>query len=164
MLTTTRAQLPSSVAERVCALVSLARRFPATIATVPAGLQLVLHRDAQGRGQDARLRIVTDHRVKGLVRLDVAMADYRRLGRFVREPVLLVVTREGSEAEDRVAVALKSAPFRTAPGGRRARTLPLARMGVVVDAVCSLGASAQPSVGVTKPPPRGATECAATRA
>lgn len=164
MLATTRAQLPSSVAERLCALVALARSFPASCASVPTALQLVLHRDAQGRGQDARLRIVTEHRASGLVRLDVAIADYLRLGRYVREPVLLVVTREGSEAEERVVRALGDAPFRSAPGGRRARTLPLARLGAVVDAVCSELPTRTESARPAARPRVSLTEAAAKRA
>ncbi|MBK7775619.1 MAG: hypothetical protein IPL19_00330 [Sandaracinaceae bacterium] len=164
MLSTTRAQLPATVAERLCDLVALARTFPVSVASVPTALQLVLHRDAQGRGQDARLRIVTAHRVTGLVRLDVAIADYLRLGRYVREPVVLVVTREESEAEARVALALGDLPFRSAPGGRRARTLPLHRLGVVVDAVATERATQVLRADGVRPPRRSVTERAATRA
>lgn len=164
MLSTTRAQLPATVAERLCDLVGLARTFPTNVASVPTALQLVLHRDTQGRGQDARLRIVTGHRVAGLVRLDVAIADYRRMGRYVREPVVLVVTREESEAEARVATALEGHPFRSAPGGRRARTLPLHRLGVVVDAVATEPVIVSHRADGVRPPRRPVTERAAKRA
>ena len=164
MLSTTRAQLPATVAERLCDLVALARTFPLSVASVPTALQLVLHRDTQGRGQDARLRIVTGHRVAGLVRLDVAIADYRRMGRYVREPVVLVVTREESEAEARVATALGDLPFRSAPGGRRARTLPLHRLGVVVDAVATERQKLELRADSVRPPRRSVTERAAKRA
>ncbi len=164
MLSTTRAQLPATVAEKLCDLVALARTFPLSVASVPTALQLVLHRDSAGRGQDARLRIVTGHRVTGLVRLDVAIADYRRMGRYVREPVVLVVTREDSDAEARVAMALADHPFRTAPGGRRARTLPLHRLGVVVDAVATERATVTLRADSVRPPRRTVTERAAKRA
>lgn len=164
MLTNTRAQLPSSVAERVCALVALARRFPAQLGNVPAALQLVLHRDAAGHGQDARLRLVTEHRARGLVRLDVAIADCRRMGRYVREPVLLVVTREDSDAELRLASALPAVPFRSAPGGRRARTLPLSRVAAVIDTLCLAPAPSVSSVGVLGPVRERPIACVSTRA
>jgi hypothetical protein len=63
-----------------------------------------------------------------------------------------------------VALALGDLPFRSAPGGRRARTLPLHRLGVVVDAVATERATQVLRADGVRPPRRSVTERAATRA
>lgn len=135
MLFATDAQLPSSVAARLARLTRLAGRFPACPGGVPVALGLSLHRDAKGRSQDARLRIATEVRAEGLVRLDVLIADRLFFGRYLLEPLVLVVTRAASPAEQALSAALPGHPTLSAPAGRRARTMPLHLLGTVVAAV-----------------------------
>ena len=145
MLTLTRAQLPSTLAERLHALQSLAGRLPADLSSVPIGYQLALHRATGGRGQDARLRLCTEFRVEGLRRLDLAIADRPVAGAFRREGVVLVVVDEGSAADRALEVAFPRHPSQggATPRGSddastvhlRARTFPLSHLRRVVEAV-----------------------------
>lgn len=59
----------------------------------------VVHVDVRGELQDARLRIAPDRTPKGLLRLDVVMAQRRDASGWSASPALLVVSREGSPVE-----------------------------------------------------------------
>lgn len=118
--------VPMSVEERLEKLACVARtlRLPTDAGRLFA-FHLAMHRDVHESGQDARLRLYSEHRAPGLVRLDVALVERATLGGFVASPVLLIVVRQGSEAERILARALPSQSVKAAPGGRRARVLPL---------------------------------------
>lgn len=122
----TISMIPMSVDERLEKLADVARglRMP-TDAGRLFGFRLAVHRDAHDHAQDARLRMFSEQRARGLVRLDVALVERATLGGYVSTPVLLVVVRQGSEAERILARALPSQSVKAAPGGRRARVLPL---------------------------------------
>lgn len=114
-----------STEARLASLARLARslRVPAAHGDVFA-FRLVLHRDTHDVAQDARLRLVSEHRAPGLVRLDVALVEHATLGGYVARPIILAVVRQGSEAERILAEVMPGQPVRSAPGGRRARMLP----------------------------------------
>lgn len=118
--------LPLTTAGRLLELTRVARslRVPEAHGREFA-YRLVVHRDVHDVAQDARLRLVSEHRAAGLVRLDVALIERATLGGYVANAVVLVVVRQGSEAERILARALPVQSVRAAPGGRRARILPL---------------------------------------
>lgn len=122
------ARIPSGVDARLGLLEGVARSMviPPELGTSFA-LSLALHRDTHDVPQDARLRFVTESRAPGLVRLDVAVIERPTLGGYVAAPAVLVVVRQGSEAERILVRASGASSIRTAPGGRRARILPLSR-------------------------------------
>ncbi|MBX3248252.1 MAG: hypothetical protein KF901_13820 [Myxococcales bacterium] len=117
-----RRRLPAPPYERLGALL----RYAGTL-QLPEGVAvaLVVHRDTQGRAQDARLRLVTTHRPSGTLRLDVVIADEEGGGGLVAIPRGLVVTREASAAEERVNEAHPGLVARRGPGGRLARLVEL---------------------------------------
>lgn len=118
--------VPRSVEERLLALEAVARslRLPSD-AGRRFGFRLALHRDAHDVAQDARLRLSSEHRAPGLVRIDIALVERATLGGYVLATVLLAVVRQGSPAERILMRALPSQGVKVAPGGRRARVLPL---------------------------------------
>ncbi len=109
----TGSRLPWSPQRRLRRMERLARTMQVRL-PAPA-MMLALHEAADGQWQDARLRIVTETRPVGLVRLDVAIdADGAARG--------LVLTREGSEAESKALAIFGPTPLR-GPGGRLVRVL-----------------------------------------
>lgn len=91
----------------------------------PLALALAVHRDGSGALQDARLRVYTQERPNGLLRLDIATADLPGAGGFTAIEVLILVSRAGSIAERIIAERFPDVPYQDAPGSRRARVLPL---------------------------------------
>lgn len=123
MLTTPASRLPSTPELRLAALVRLAERLRVPLAKgAPAmALRLLVHEDSEGRAQDARLRVCTERRPDGLLRLDIIRLDRDGLGGHRGGHALLVVTRAGTAAERLLAGALPRLPVQRAPAGRRAR-------------------------------------------
>ncbi|HJL06086.1 MAG TPA: hypothetical protein RMH85_00745 [Polyangiaceae bacterium LLY-WYZ-15_(1-7)] len=121
LLVATRQRLPATPAERLLTLAARARtlRLPPGLA-----LRLVVHRDADARWQDARLRLITRSRIPGVLRLDLVAAERPGPGGWERCLAGLVVTREGTPADAAVAATLE-APGRRGPGGRVARLVSL---------------------------------------
>lgn len=143
--------LPMSVDRKLVRLEAVAKAL-----RIPAGhgegfaFNFAVHRDAKGNAQDARLRFFMTHRAKGLVRLDVTIVERPTLGGYVARPVVLCVVRQGSDAERILAMSLDEAQVRTAPGGRRARILPL---GPATFAIVDRLAVEAPTVAVHGPRP-----------
>lgn len=86
-------------------------------------IALAVHCDAHGDLQDARIRLVTPHRLPGLVRLDVVLVDRLSLGGYTRVPSWLAVVRSGTEADRALQATATAMRTQKAPGGRRARLL-----------------------------------------
>lgn len=116
LMAATRQRLPRTPQARLWATAHLAGRLRGADGYAPA-LALALHEAADGRWQDARVRLVTEARPRGLLRLDIALDDDD-----IAYGVLL--TREKTEAEAQAA-RLCSAPSVPGPGGRIARLVPL---------------------------------------
>ena len=70
------------------------------IEATPLAFQLAAHRDEEGALQDARLRVILAERPRGLVRLDLAVAETEAPGGLVPVVRGVVVTREQSPAEE----------------------------------------------------------------
>ncbi|MFO0693467.1 MAG: hypothetical protein U0230_07920 [Polyangiales bacterium] len=119
-----RANLPSTALERLDGLRRTAEklRLPST-AEAPMAIALAVHCDAHGDLQDARIRLVTPHRLPGLVRLDVVLVDRLSLGGYTRVPSWLAVVRSGTEADRALQATATAMRTQKAPGGRRARLL-----------------------------------------
>jgi hypothetical protein len=130
MLTCPSTRLPMAPVLRLGVLRRLATRLRVSLdAEQPAfGLLLLVHEDADGRMQDARIRVATEHRPRGLVRLDIAHLERDDLGGHRSSPVVVLVTRAGSPAELAVADAFPHLRAQQAPAGRRARILALAEL------------------------------------
>ena len=120
----TGGQLPLSPLERLGHLLAWANR-PSLPADLPLGLRPTLHLDSKGGWQDARIRLVSDERADGLIRLDLVLGDREVAYGYAAEVVLLIVTRPASAAEAVLTRRLAHLPAYDAPGGRRARVLPL---------------------------------------
>jgi len=142
--------VPMRVSARLLELESVARsiRIPDEL---PLGIRLSMHRDANDVAQDVRLRFVSEHRLPGLVRLDVALVERETLGGYTARPVVLVVVRQGSEAERALVRYAGATSIRTAPGGRRARVLPLARATYTLIERLTAAPEAKPEVRVQEP-------------
>lgn len=121
-----RGRLPRFPEERLLDLKREAGRlFLPLDSPYPLALALAVHRDASGALQDARLRVYTQERPNGLLRLDIATADLPGPGGFTAIEVLILVSRVGSIAERIIAERFPGLPYQDAPGSRRARVLPL---------------------------------------
>jgi hypothetical protein len=112
-----RSAFPCSPIDALADLLALARRMRALPEDV--ALRPVVHVDVRGEAQDARVRTVLARRPRGLLRLDLAIAERAHAGGHRREPVLLIVTRAGSAAEKALAERVPDLPGRSSPGGRR---------------------------------------------
>ncbi len=160
MLTSPATRLPATPELRLDALIGLATRLRAPLsgASPAMALRLVVHEDADGRAQDARLRICTEHRPEGLVRLDLVRLDRDGLGGHRTGHALLVVTRAGTPAERAVASALPRGGVQRAPAGRRARLASIRRD--LEPVLVALAAAARPA-GARPEVPRSARAVAA---
>ncbi len=116
LMAATRQRLPRTPEARLQATAQLARRLRSADGYAPA-IALALHEAADGRWQDARIRLVTETRPAGLLRLDIALDD-----EDVAHGILL--TREKTEADAQAAKLTTALPIR-GPGGRIARVVPL---------------------------------------
>lgn len=119
-----RANLPSTALERLDGLRRTAEklRLPST-SEAPMSIALAVHCDAHGELQDARIRLVTPHRLPGLVRLDVVLVDRLALGGYSRVPSWLAVVRSGTDADRALQATTTAMRTQKAPGGRRARLI-----------------------------------------
>lgn len=128
LLSGVRQQLPLSSAERLLRLEAHGERLAKQGQLRPA-----VHQDSQGRWQDARLRVFTESRPPGLLRVDLGLSSTGRL-------VGLVLTRTGSPAEGRVAAQCADVEARVGPGGRVGRVFEPEALFALVR---SLGADGQ---------------------
>lgn len=125
-LSTGKGRLPRLPEERLLDLQREAGRLLLPLDSPhPLALSLAIHRDGEGALQDARLRVYTEERPNGLLRLDIATADLPGPGGYTSAEVLILVSRIGSIAERVIAERFPSVPYQDAPGSRRARVLPL---------------------------------------
>jgi hypothetical protein len=137
LLTSPATRLPTPPRLRLAALARLAHalRAPLRADAPPFALCLLVHEDADGQVQDARLRVATPSRPQGLIRLDVAWLERDGLGGHRASPALVVVTRAGSPAELAIAGALPALRAQQAPAGRRARVADLVELPRVLGAL-----------------------------
>lgn len=94
-----------------------ARRFARQLRVrLPApAIALSLHESAHGEVQDARIRLITEARPKGLLRLDIAFDD-------AGAAYGIMLTRQGSDAEAQAAERCAAEALR-GPGGRIVRVV-----------------------------------------
>ncbi|MEM1416398.1 MAG: hypothetical protein AAGH15_15925, partial [Myxococcota bacterium] len=118
-----RGLLPRRPENRLAALERFARTLRHPGATGPA-LERVVHVAADGRWQDARLRLHPARAPEGLVRTDLVVAERPGPGGSRAEVALLVVTRTGSFADavlDTTDAPSPRAALEATAGGRRPR-------------------------------------------
>ncbi|AKF08226.1 hypothetical protein [Sandaracinus amylolyticus] len=112
----TRRSRPAAAHVELAHLLALAAQLRADLEDDRRwAMRPVLHTDVRGEAQDARLRIVLAAMPKGLLRLDVVRAARADRGGWSSEPVLLVVTREGSPADRALDERFPDARIASAP-------------------------------------------------
>lgn len=115
---------PAETLRALLAFVGKRRALPDGVALRP-----VMHVDVRGEVQDARVRTVLPRRPRGLLRLDLAVAQLPHAGGWDAELCLVVVTRAESAAEKALTDALPELSRVESRGGRRVlRRLPLERL------------------------------------
>lgn len=122
-LTGTRRQLPLHPARRLRKAARVASRLRANGET-PLAISLVVHADTDGVLQDARVRAVLAEAPRGLLRLDLAIADRPDDGGFASELTLVALARSGSPADEALARLAADLPdvVKDVRGGRTAHT------------------------------------------
>lgn len=117
LVTGTRLAFPTGPAAALASLLAKVRRMRALPNDV--GLRPVVHVGVRGDVQDARIRTVLDRRPRGLLRLDLVVVEALRGGGYERDVRLLVLTREGSPAEQAAAERLPDLQAIPSTSGRR---------------------------------------------
>ncbi|MGE0790664.1 MAG: hypothetical protein AB7S26_33630 [Sandaracinaceae bacterium] len=120
----TRLAFPVGPRESLRRLLAFTRRVRA----VPDGVALrpVLHVTTDGEIQDARVRTAFAHRPEGLLRADLAIGATAHLGGSDPTPVLLVLTRGGTPADEALERSVPDAArYESASGRRVLRVVPI---------------------------------------
>ena len=152
LLTGTRLAFPAGPADGLRALLSLASRL--RVLPIGVALRPVMHVDVRGEVQEARVRTTLERRPDGLLRLDLALGHVRHAGGWDTQPMLVIVTREKSGAEDALREGLPELEAIESRGGRRVlRQIPLRGAEIpilarIVDAFEAAPEAAAPPRGI----------------
>ncbi len=127
-VTSTRFHRPLPPAQRLHRLLHLATDLAARVPVAHGiAVEPVVHADAAGRLQEARLRLEGGPHPTGLVRLEVALGHLSGAGGVRAVPMLIALAVEGTTADVALGTALPDAAVERSAGGRIARLQRLGR-------------------------------------